>query len=175
MDTTDITFKKGSDDRTYFEIEGPLFESGNERIGKFWIATDTIGEYCHRGQATAVAQFYKLVIPGLILTRHIFGGLERPLFCDEQMNGDTNKYVFSIKPAWDFIWQGGPTGRPVQVNAPDNAVFVVIISKNHRHKENFPEVDGWIERWNWVEESTGLLEAPAGWVDRYNEKIWTRR
>jgi len=31
--------------------------------------------------------------------------------------------------------------------------------------DKFPEVDGWIERWNWVKESEGLKEAPARWVD----------
>lgn len=172
MDTIDI---KNKDGVSYFEIEGPLFGEGSSKQGKFWIATSEIGKYCNRGQTTLVAQFYKLVIPGLILTRHIFGGLDRPLFCDNQKDGDKGKYVFSRKPVRDYVWEGGAAGQPIQKIAPDKSVFVVIISKNERHRDKFPEVDGWIERWNWVKESEGLLEAPARWVDRYKEKIWTRR
>lgn len=172
MDTINI---KNKDGEAYFEIEGPLFEDGNEKQGRFWIAKSVIGEHCNRGQKTLVAQFYKLVEPGLILTRHIFGGLARPLLCDNQMDGDKDKYVFSRKPTWDFVWKGDTLGNPVQKTAPEKSVFVVIISKNQRHKDKFPDVDGWIERWNWVEESKGLKEAPKGWVDRYTEKIWTRR
>jgi len=172
LDTVDIKIKNSV---SYFEIEGPLFDNGDSKQGRFWIATSEIGKCCDRGQTTLVAQFYKLVIPGLILTRHIFEGLDRPLFCDSQMDGDKSKYVFSRKPAWDYIWEGEATGQPIQRTAPDKSVFVVIISKNDKHKDKFPEVDGWIERWNWVKESEGLKEAPARWVDRYTEKIWTRR
>lgn len=172
MDT--VNNIKTKDGVSYFEIEGPLFDQGGSQQGRFWIATNEIGKYCDRGQTTLVAQFYKLVVPGLILTRHIFGGLDRPLFCDNKMNGDESKYVFSRKPAWDWIWEGGSLGEPAQKQAPDKSVFVVIISKNDRHKDRFPDVDGWIERWNWVKESEGLKEAPARWVDRYAEKIWTR-
>jgi hypothetical protein len=91
------------------------------------------------------------------------------------MDGDKNKYVFSRKPSLDYVWEGGARGDAVQKKAPDGSVFVVIISENDRHKDKFPEVDGWIDRWNWVREDEGLRDAPSGWVDRYKEKIWTRR
>lgn len=162
---------KTKDGQSYIEVDGPLFGDG---VGKFWIDTASLGAYCKRGQATSLAQFYKLVVPGLILTRHIFSGLVRPLYSDGEMNGDANKYVFVRKPAWDFIWFGGANGSEVQKPAPENAVFVVVISKNINHLENFPEVNGWIERWNWVEGDSGLDEAPANWVDRYVNKIWTK-
>jgi len=172
LDTVNI---KNKDGVSYFEIEGPLFDEGDSKQGKFWIATSEIGRCCNRGQTTLVAQFYRLVVPGLILTRHIFEGLDRPLFCDSNMDGDKSKYVFSRKPAWDYVWKDGAAGQPHQRTAPDKSVFVVIISKNDKHKHSFPEVDGWIERWNWVKESGRLMEAPARWVDRYEKKLWTRR
>lgn len=71
MDTANI---KNKDDVSYFEIEGPLFDNGDSKQGRYWIAVSEIGKCCNRGQTALVAQFYKLVIPGLILTRHIFGG-----------------------------------------------------------------------------------------------------
>lgn len=163
---------KIKDDIPYIEVDGPLF-GAEASVGKFWIKTAALGEYCARGQATSVAQFYQLVMPGLILTKHIFSGLTRPLYCHAEMTGDASKYVFARKPAWDFVWVGGRNGEAVQKTAPENSVFVVVISKNIKHLDKFPEVSGWIERWNWVEEDPGLDEAPVNWVDRYDAKIWT--
>ena len=165
------TIIRTRNDQSYIEVDGPLFGEGE---GKFWIATSSLGEYCKRGQTTSLAQFYRLVMPGLILTRHIFEGLSRPLYCDGQMSGDASKFVFTRKPAWDFFWVGGGNGHIVQKRAPEGAVFVVILSINKNHLTEYPEVNGWIERWNWVDEDSGLEEAPEGWVDRYSDLIWSR-
>lgn len=131
-------------------------------------------KYGARRQATAIAQFYKLVIPGMILTRHIFKGLNRPLCCDDNMEGDEGKLVYTRKPTFDYEWVGGKTGRPVERSVPLGRVFAVIVSPNERHKENFPGIECWIERWNWLEEDLGLPESPINWVDRYGQKIYTR-
>lgn len=142
---------------------------------KFGMLGSELQKYGKRGQATSIAQFYKLVVPGLILSRHIFVGLKRPLFCDNSMEGDEEKLIYTRKPVSDYEWVGGRTGKPIERSAPLSCVFAVIISPNIRHKETFPNIHGWIERWNWLEEDSGLPEAPIDWVDRYEKKIFTRR
>jgi hypothetical protein len=141
---------------------------------QFALLADDLKIYGYRGQFTAIAQFYELVIPGLILAKHIFRGLERPLCCDDNMEADERKLIYTRKPQFDFEWIGGPHGSPVRRSVPPGKVFVVIISPNEKHIETFPEIAGWIERWNWVDEDSGLSEAPTNWVDRYREKLWTR-
>ncbi len=144
------------------------------REAQFGMLAVDLQRYGARGQITAIAQFYELVVPGLILTRHVFRGLERPLFCDGSMQGDEDKLVYTRKPALDFEWTGGPEGHPTRREVPAGKVFGVIISPNKKHREPFPEVAGWIHHWNWVDEDSGLAEAPIHWVDRYTEKLWTR-
>ncbi len=158
-------------------IDAQIFntESSEVRDGVFGLCISDLGQYVNRGQATAIAQFYKLVIPGLILTRHIFRGLERPLRCDDNMKGDESKLIYTRKPVRDYIWTGGVQGGAQESSAPMGCVFNVIISPNIKHKEKYPEVDGWVERWYWVEEDSGLPEAPSNWVDRFKEKLYTRK
>jgi hypothetical protein len=121
-----------------------------------------------------MAQLFELVAPGLILTRHIFRGLQRPLYCDDDPQGDERKLIYTRRPSADYEWIGGPQGTTVRRPAPAGHVFVVIISPNLRHREQYANVDGWIERWNWVKEDNGLAEAPVQWVDRYRQKLWSR-
>lgn len=142
---------------------------------KLGMLSSEFQKYGERGQANLIAQFYKLVSPGMILSRHIFRGLERPLYCDENMEGDKNKLIYSRKPSFDYEWIGGKSGKPIERVAPAGKVFTVIVSPNMRHKDKFSSIYGWIERWNWIEEDTGLSEAPMNWVDRYKEKIYTGR
>ena len=53
-------------------------------------------------------------------------------------------------------------------------MFGVIISPNVRHQKDFPQIVGWIERWNWIAEDPALQEAAIDWVDRYDDRLWTR-
>jgi hypothetical protein len=110
----------------------------------------------------------------LILTRHIFEGLERPLHCDGSQTGDSTKLVYTRKPTRDVEWSGGKHGGPIERAAPKGCVFGVIVSPNARHREQYPPIDGWINHWAWADEDTGLPEAPIDWVDRYTAKLWTR-
>lgn len=167
--------KNKASGKSLFIVDGWVCTAPNTvKEGKFGLLTDSLKAYGARGQATAIAQFYGLVIPGLILTKHIFEGLDRPLFCDGEKTGDRAKLVHARKPGWDFMWSGDHNGSHQRVLAPADAVFVVIISPNEKHRGQFPEVDGWIERWNWVGEDPVLSEAPVGWIDRYGKKLWTK-
>lgn len=128
----------------------------------------------HNGRSY-VAQFYGLVIPGLILTRHQFRGLQRNMYTDGDKTADEQVLVNAWTPAMDFEWRAnGRTGSIERRNRPPGRVFVVLCTPNVKHRDSFPKVDCWIDRWNWVEGDTYLESAPQGWVDRYKEKLWTR-
>lgn len=166
-----LKYEKMGDGKFYYIIEGPSLE-GNNTYVSYALSTETLKEYGGRRQFTMLQQCEKMVIPGLVLTKHIFQGLNRNLCCDDDMKGDSNKFVFSRKPAYDYGWANK---KPFRDFSPPDKVFVVVISKNMKHSEKFPSIAGWIERWHWIDEDPDLLEAPIGWVDRFNKKIWSKK
>ena len=132
----------------------------NPEVVQFGILKTDIMKHYDRGQNSALAQFDSIVTPGLIIVHHIFRGLKRPLFTDDRMDGDTQKLVHTWRPGQaDFDWPDR-FGRPRRLPAVKNCVFVVLITKNDRHYEKWPEVYGWIDRWNWVFEDPRLQEHP---------------
>jgi hypothetical protein len=144
------------------------------RVVKYALRKADLFGYVQRRQLSLLAQFYTLVADGLIVTRHCFNGLRRDLFCDGAQGGHLKKFALVRKPAYDYVWEGDNFGGPAKKVAPPESVFVVLISGNG-HKENFPDIEGWIDRWSWVEEDRGPMdETPVGWVDRYESKVWTR-
>jgi hypothetical protein len=163
---------------SYIEIDGlPLDQYPPGHSVKYALTTEILYGLGRRKQFSAIAQLYKLVIPGLILSAHLFQGLNRYLYCNNAnsaTNGDEDKFVFSRKPKQDFFWQGGRDGREVATHAPLNQVFVVVVTNNIKHRDEFPGVEGWIEHWSWVEEDSVLKGAPIDWVDRYKKKVWSR-
>jgi hypothetical protein len=148
-------------------------DPANPQVVKFGILQTDTRKRSDRGQNSALAQFAGIVAPGLILARHIFRGLNRPLYADGSMQGDARKLVHTWRPAYDFEWPNR-FGEPQRMTAPDNCVFVVLVSKNERHIGKWPEVYGWIDRWNWVFEDPRLPGAPIDWDSRYEEKLFTR-
>lgn len=126
-----------------------------------------------RGQNSALAQFRGIVVPGLIMVSHVFRGLKRPLYADDCMTADAKKLIHAWKPIRDFEWPD-PFDEPRTMAPPKNCVFVVIASVNERHCTKWPEVYGWIDRWNWVDEDSQLPGAPLNWSSRYEEKLFTR-
>lgn len=155
-------------------VDGKLYEHPGRVVdAKFGLLTSDLQQIASRGLGAVIAQFYTLVGNGLILTKHIFQGLNRGLYCDGNPSGDKEKLVYTRKPSADYEWAGGSNGAPVKRQVPLGRVFAVLISQNMRHKADFPEIAGWIERWNWIEEDQGLSGAPVGWVDRYDRKLWS--
>lgn len=117
-----------------------------------------------------------MLVGGLIHSvEHIFTGLNRPLFCDDSMDGDKDKLIYVSKPSYDYEWVGGPQGGPGDLEAPDNSVFVVVISLNLNHQDKYPDIFGWVDSWTWVHEDPGLPSAPIDWVERYDKKIWSKK
>lgn len=157
-----------------------VFDSGagaEYREGKLGILCDDLKVLWNRGLGVQIAQLYELVIPGLILSRHVFQGLRRRLYCDGCGEADKHKLIYTRAPAFDVtIAPGHIPGDPevVKRGRPPGEVFVVIVSPNVRHREAFPGIDGWLEHWSWVAEDSGLSEAPINWVDRYDKKLFSR-
>lgn len=157
----------------YVVVEGPSLK-GDGSVAKYALTLDVLRGLGGRKQYSAIAQFYGLIVDGLILTTSIFQGLNRYLSCDGNREGDDGKFVFSRKPAYDYFWEGGRNGTQKKTLAPSGQVFVVLISQNLTHAAEFPDIAGWVEHWNWVEEDPVLSGAPVNWIDRYKKKIWTR-
>ena len=150
-------------------------ESGDVREGKAAVFVEMLKEMQARGQSSVIAQCYELVIPGLILSDHIFQGLNRPLYCDGSDGRGEDKLIYSRRASFDYEVEKGKDGqfRAVRHRAPPGRTFVVIASPNI-HTEEFDMVDLWIDRWNWTNESERLQGAPVNWFDRYDRKIYSR-
>lgn len=143
--------------------------------GKLGLLCSDMHQIMARGDSTLVAQFYELVVPGTILTKHVFLGLQRPLRTDGNSSADREMLVYTRKPAYDAVWVGGRDGHVKRVDAPAGCVLTVIVRPNYgKHHAEFPEIDGWINHWAWVEEDEALSGASKQWVDRYIMKLWTR-
>ena len=123
----------------------------NPRVGRLALLCKDLQAYGKRGEATAIAQFYGLVLPGMILTKHVFKGLRRPLLTDGDRSADKAMLVYTRSPSYDYIWVGEADGHIEQVNAPKGKVFAVITRPNNqKHVDSFPDVDSWINAWCWI-------------------------
>lgn len=156
-------------------VDGYVFDEDKKnsepKIGLLALLSTDAQAYAKRGEAHKLVQFDKLVKHGMILTRHVFQGLKRPLRTDGNSESDKLMQAHSRKPSYNYSWNG----RVIQEAAPKNTVFVVVVRPNTKHKEKYPEVDGWLNSWTWVDDELGLAEAPIDWVGRYDKKIWTRK
>jgi hypothetical protein len=157
------------------EAKVPL-PDGGVKDGLLAIRAQDLKRLWQRGQRFAIIQLYKLVIPGIILSKHIFQGLRRPLLTDGLPNADKTKWIYSRRPQFDWMPSeptDGGADRSARTSAPEGKVFVVIVSPNERHQAEFPMVDGWLDHWNWVQQDDGLAEAPSNWLERYDRKVWS--
>jgi hypothetical protein len=161
------------DGELVYLINGLAYENNQLETRKYGSFRSDIIQIARRGLITSIAQYFMLIGNGLIITRHIFSGLNRPLLDDNNMEADKDKIIHSRKPPWDYKWENR-FNDPERISAPSGKVFVVIISKNIKHLDRFPMVYGWVDRWNWIEEDEGLSEAPINWVERYRNRVYTR-
>jgi len=139
----------------------------------FAVPKRQLEKHHHRGSNIKLAQFFAIVVPGLVIAEHIFQGLKRPLCDGDNMDGDKTKLAFSWRPEWDYWWNEAyrfDCRRLEFREAPDGKVFVVNVSPNVV-KSLYPSVDYWIERWYWVRRSNTLLKAPTDWESRYESKL----
>jgi hypothetical protein len=158
---------------TLYCVEAPWVEAIGSKpaIRKLAVTQKQLGRYATMGTTTGLAQFREIVAPGLILAKHVFRGLKRPMAVGGNMYADRDKLVYSWKPVYDYEWPGNQFREPpCRLTPPAGRVFVVVVTPNSSNQ--FPEVAGWIERWNWVRESTDLPCAPIEHADRYEEQLW---
>jgi hypothetical protein len=152
-------------------VDGPWIDKGFTNPASFGIPHEQLGACATRGELTKLAQFIKIVAPGLVTAQHIFRGLKRPLFAHNNPRADEAKLVYSWSPTSDYEWRGGRQGRPKSLGPLPGRVFVVIVTPNDTNK--FSEITGWIERWTWVLESRTLTNAPDNHETRYERKLWS--
>jgi len=160
-------------DEPIYLIDGISYENEQLKTVKYGLLQTDLKKYADRGQSHAVGHFFSLVKDGLIMTKHIFRDLRRPLYADGNMEGNKKKYIHTRRPTNDYVWNKGED-KPSKLEAPPKQTYVVIITKNENDLDKYPGVHGWIERWNWVGEDVKLSEAPINWAERYDGKIFTR-
>lgn len=160
-------------------VDAKIFDDLDEdspvpKDGHCGLLFSSLEKYSERGESAAIVQFHKIVLGGLILARHVFRGLQRPLLTPKSTDGDSEKLIYTFKPKWDHEWERGTPGKLKTLSAPADKVFYVIVTPNVAYRDEYSDVDAWIETWGWVSEDAELDEAPTGWIDRYEEKLWTR-
>ena len=84
---------------------------------------------------------------------------------------DKTKYVYTWKPHEDYEWKHeNRFTDPKPLPAPIGKCFAVIVSPNIR-KDEFDDVDFWIESWSWIEADSQFADRPINWLDRYEELL----
>jgi hypothetical protein len=154
-------------------VEAPSPEDHRNTVS-LGIRTVRFQEYVKRGLASAIAQYYGIVQDDLMLARHVFRGLRRPLLHNGDMRADKDVLVYTWRSAVDYKWVGTPQqGHPERMNPPPkDQVFVVLVRVE---KANDHGILGSIERWNWIREDPTLPHAPVDWQQRYGIKLWSRQ
>lgn len=135
------------------------------------VRTETFRRYAARGLATAIAQYYGIVQEGMGHARYLFQGLKRPLMLGDDMNADQSALVYTWRSSVDFEWHGAPQdGYPVERVPRPGRVFAVVVRPEEANEVG---INGSIERWNWIKEDPKFAEAPIGWPQRYDRKVWS--
>jgi len=153
-------------------VDAPSPEAPEHTI-KLGIRLDTFQQYERRGLFTAIAQYYGIVQDGLMLARHCFRGLKRPLMLGNDVDADRSVLIYTWRSLNDYEWAGSPQyGRPQPMHpAPAGKTFVVLV------RQEAPDsygIAGTIEHWNWVRQDPHLPDAPVKWRDRYESMLWSR-
>jgi hypothetical protein len=142
-------------------------------IVRLGVRKATFGSYAERSLASAIGQYFGVVQEGMVMARHVFRGLKRPLLLGENMNADENVLVYSWRSEIDAEWAGSRgEGHPELISPPPvGRVFVVLVREEQPNEHG---IIGSIERWNWIREDPALPHAPVDWEQRYGQKLWSR-
>lgn len=125
-----------------------------------------------RNLTIRLIHLFHIVDPGLILAKHIFQGLKRPLLYGDDENGDKAKLIFTWPAKYDWDYDQGKRFESdglTRRDAPPNTVFGVIATPNA--SPEFPNVDYWLDSWCWIDASPTLPGAPIDWETRYDSKL----
>jgi len=155
----------------YIPVEGPRVLAP-AAVGQFAARLQTINRLGRLGLGTLLAQYRGIVNTGLIITQHAFQGVKRELFFDGSTHSDKDIVAYAWKHGWDYEFRGDPfNDPPTRLMPPSGKVFVVLISPVTDGRQ---DIEGYIDHWSWVDESTDLPGAPVGWRDRYERRLWSR-
>lgn len=93
----------------------------------------------------------------------IFKGIKRP--CKNSGN-DEDIFVYVTKPKFRYRYEPGMVCVAKRVEAPDNVLFVALVS--------FPPGQdvGEVLNWEWVETDPDGSQKPIGYADRYDQEVW---
>ena len=96
-----------------YVAEAPIWDSNIPNLIRedhllIGITKERLGTIASRGLWTAIGQLYGIVAPGLIHTRHLFRGLNRPMMVDDNCNVASEMLAASWCQARDARLVGDP-------------------------------------------------------------------
>lgn len=162
-----------SENGSTYETDAPNWLSAPERQSfRIAITADALKRRIGRSLRWQLGQLYGIVGPGAINARFVYKGLKRRMYVSENHDADGDKLALTWRPANDFRFDGNPfSGEPVSYPAPENSLFVVYLSPNEMCDE-FPNIDGWIEHWAWIDADPQDPARPVQWAERYDCCVW---
>lgn len=149
--------------------------SGTVKEAQVGVTHDTVASLKSHGARARFFQLQSIVASELIDAKHIFQGLNRPMFSDGDMAADGNKLVYTWKPRYDYDRDDFDPEKPKKHYFPKDKTFVVIVSPMRDiHRHDYPMIEGWINHWGIVDEDEHLDEAPVDWQNRFKRKLWSK-
>lgn len=143
-------------------------------VSHLWVGISfrRIRNTAERSLSHTLGQLYGIVVPGLIMTQHLFQGLRRGMHLDQDADAAGKRLAATWAAKRDAVLRGDKSASRVEfMEAPPNRVFVVYISPNQMITD-FPDIYGWAEHWTWLAADADLAGAPVDWKARYDLKLW---
>ena len=154
-----------------YVIEAPSPSNPTDTV-KFGLRSDTFEQYRNRSLHTSIAEYFAIVRDGLATAKHCFRGVSRPMADGNAMDVDQRVIVYTWRSLFAAFWVGSQfDGYWAKRAAPPGCVFAVLVREEVIDGEG---IVGSIERWNWIEEDSGLPQAPIDWGSRYGKKLWSK-
>lgn len=156
----------------YLELVEAPSPQDLQTMVRLGVRQETFKRHLVRVRPTVIAQYYGIVQDGLVISAHLFQGLQRPLSHGGDLHADEAVLIYSWRPQFDYEWVGNPyDGSEYRREPPPGRVFVVLVRQEPSNEFN---VMGSIEQWNWIREDGELNGAPIDWRERYKTLVWSR-
>jgi hypothetical protein len=153
------------------QIEAPSPEDNRNTV-QLVLRSDTFDQYRQRSLRTAIAEYYAIVSSEIVAAKHCFRGVKRPMAAGTAMDVDERVIVYTWQTSYGAVWVGSQfDGHVLRRAAPPRTVFVVLVREEELNDQG---IYGSNERWNWIEEDSGLPQAPVDGDTRYGKKLWSR-
>lgn len=141
----------------------------------------SVVEPLYKSREASLFAYLAIVTTGVQTAELIFRGLKRPLKQRDNTKADADKLIYVWSPGVDYQWQRPSADASffdegqISYREPlKGEVFFVIVTPNKgKYRDRYPKIYGWIEHWSWLPEDKEYAGHPAGWQDRYDEKVWS--